>query len=87
MEEFEGADKWDQGALFRYRNRRSFVQLISNPELKNKHAFTLAALEETIAYPTELSFYPADLRLLVGLTLLSLTALLDALVLQCNTIR
>jgi hypothetical protein len=87
MEEFEGADEWDQGALFRYRSRRSFMQLISNPELKKKHAFKLAALEKTIAYPTEVSFYPADLRLLVGLILLSLTALLDALVLQRKTIR
>ena len=85
IEGFEGAEEWDQGALVRYRSRRSFMQIISNPEIKGKHVFKLAALEKTIAYPTEASFYPGDLRLLVGLILLTLTALLDALVLPRKT--
>lgn len=73
----QGAESWDQGAVFRYRSRRSFMQVISNPETKSRHHFKLAALDKTIAYPIETSFYIGDLRLILGLLLLSLTALLD----------
>lgn len=78
----EGADEWTDAALFRYRSRRSFMEIIVNPEIGGKHEFKLAALDKTIAYPIETSFYLGDLRLLLGLILLTVTALLDGLFLS-----
>lgn len=74
----DGAENWDQGALFRYRSRRDFMHIIANPITLDRHRFKLAALEKTIAYPIETTFYFADLRLLLGLLLLTVTALLDS---------
>lgn len=73
----EGAQQWDQGAVFRYKSRRAFMQIIANPITQEKHHYKLAALEKTIAYPIEPGFYLGDLRLILGLLLLSVTALLD----------
>lgn len=75
----EGAEVWDQGAVFRYRSRRTFLDIVSNPDFGGKHHFKTAALEKTIAFPIETSLYLSDLRLLLGLVLLTITALLDAL--------
>ena len=74
----DGADMWDQGALVRYRSRRAFLEIVTNPVFRGKHHFKTAALEKTIAYPIETSLYPGDPRLLLGLFLVALTALLDA---------
>lgn len=73
----EGAENWDQAALFRYRSRRAFLEIVTNPAFKGKHHFKTAALDKTIAYPTETSLYLGDPRLLLGLILLALTALAD----------
>ena len=73
----EGAEQWTGGAFVRYRSRRSFMEIVANPALIVNHAFKLAALDKTIAYPVETSLYPGDLRLLLGLLLLAVTALLD----------
>ena len=73
----EGAEQWTMGAFFRYRSRRSFMEIVSNPAIGDKHAFKLAALDKTIAYPVETTLYLGDLRLLLGLLLLCITALLD----------
>ena len=77
----ENAEQWTDGAIFRYRSRRTFMDLIANPNLKGRHAFKLAALDKTIAYPIETSIYLGDMRLILGLILLSVTALLDSLLL------
>ncbi|MDG1906600.1 MAG: hypothetical protein P8I38_13330 [Arenicella sp.] len=74
----EGAENWDQGAFFRYRSRRDFMHIIANPTTLSRHKFKLAALEKTIAYPVETSLYLGDPRLLLGLLILALTALLDS---------
>lgn len=74
----EGAEQWTDAALFRYRSRRSFMEIIANPDIGGKHEFKLAALDKTIAYPIETSLYLGDLRLLLGLVLLAVTALLDS---------
>lgn len=74
----EGAEHWDQGALFRYRSRRSFMDIVTNPAFRGQHHFKTAALEKTIAYPIETNFYLGDPRLLLGLLLLAITALIDA---------
>jgi hypothetical protein len=75
----ENAEHWDMGALMRYRSRRSFMEVLANPETRGRHEFKVAALDKTIAYPIETTFYLGDPRLILGLLLLSLTALLDIL--------
>ena len=75
----EGAESWDMGALFRYRSRRTFLEIVINTAFAGKHQFKTAALEKTIAYPIEPSLYLGDLRLLLGLVLLALTAVIDSL--------
>ena len=75
----EGAETWDAGALFRYRSRRAFLEIVTNPAFRGKHHFKTAALEKTIAYPIEPDLYLGDPRLLLGLILLALTALADLL--------
>ena len=74
----EGAEAWSDGAIFRYRSRRTFIDIIGDPEFYRRHDFKLAGLEKTIAYPVEPRIYLGDLRLLLGLFMLAITALLDA---------
>lgn len=78
----EGAEQWTEGALFRYRSRHSFMEIVSNPAFRDKHHFKTAALDKTIAFPIETTLYLGDLRLQLGLVLLALTALVDAFVLS-----
>ncbi|NQY90950.1 MAG: hypothetical protein HRT46_04750 [Deltaproteobacteria bacterium] len=73
----EGVDNWDAGAMLRYRSRRDLVEIASNPEMGKRHHFKVAALDKTIAFPVETRVYLGDARVLVGLLLLSLTALVD----------
>lgn len=73
----DGAEQWTAGAIFRYRSRRTLMEIVGNPAMSERHEFKLAALDKTIAYPIETSLNPGDLRLLFGLLLLAFTALLD----------
>ena len=73
----EGAEEWTMGALFRYRSRRTFMEIVSHPQMFGRHEFKTAALDKTIAYPIETRLYLGDVRLILGLILLSITALLD----------
>jgi len=73
----ESGENWTNAALFRYRSRRSFMEIISNPEILGPHEFKLAAMDKTIAYPMETELYLGDPRMLLGLILLALTALID----------
>ncbi|QFU76631.1 hypothetical protein EY643_13735 [Halioglobus maricola] len=83
----EGAENWDQAALFRYRSRRTFLEIVTNPAFNGKHHFKTAALEKTIAYPTETNVYLGDPRLLLGLVLLAFTALLDSIRMSRNATK
>ena len=74
----EGVDIWDIGGLVRYRSRRDFLEIVTDPAFSGKHHFKAAALEKTIAFPVEPDFNLGDPRLLIGLLLLALTALADA---------
>jgi len=80
----EGAESWDQAALFRYRSRRAFLEIVTNPAFNGKHHFKTAALDKTIAYPIETNLYLGDPRLLLGLILLAVTALIDNLRMSKN---
>jgi len=76
----KGAEGWDTAALFRYRSRRSFLEIITNPEIGPRHEFKLAAMTKTIAYPVESILYLSDPRLLLFLVFGLLTALMDILI-------
>ncbi len=62
----DNAADWDTAVLMRYKSRRAFMEVVSNPELKGKHEFKIVALEKTIAYPVEPNFYLSDLRIIFG---------------------
>ena len=78
LQGIEGAEAWSDGAIMRYRSRRTLIDIIGNPEFYARHDFKLAGLEKTIAYPIEPRIYLGDLRLILGLFMLAITALLDA---------
>jgi len=73
----EAGNTWTNAALFRYRSRRAFMEIVSNPEILGPHEFKLAAMNKTIAYPMETDLYLGDPRLLLGLLLITITALID----------
>ena len=68
----EGAEIWDQAALMRYKSRRAFMEVVTHPNMGSKHAFKVAAMEKTIAYPVETVIYLSDPRLLLALILIIL---------------
>ena len=74
----EEVEAWSDGAITRYRSRRTLIDIISKPEFHARHDFKLAGLAKTIAYPIEPRIYLGDLRLLLGLFMLAITALFDA---------
>lgn len=68
----DNAKNWDQAVLMRYKSRRAFMEVVTNPKMRGKHEFKIAALDKTIAYPVETSLYLGDPRLLLGLLLVVL---------------
>jgi len=73
----DNAEGWDTAALFRYRSRRTLLEIITNPAIGPRHAFKLAALTKTIAYPVETSLYLSDPRLLLFMLLALISAFID----------
>ena len=66
----ENAESWDSAALMRYKSRRAFMEIVSNPKMLGKHEFKIAALNKTLAYPVETVVYLSDPRLLLGFILI-----------------
>jgi hypothetical protein len=73
----EGAEVWDQGALFRYRSRRDLMEIATDPAFDERHDYKLAGLTKTIAYPVETALYYSDVRLMLALVLFALVAAAD----------
>lgn len=73
----EGAQHWDQAALFRYRSRRDVIAIATNPAFSERHEYKMAALTKTIAFPVEPMLNLGDIRILIGLLLFSIFALID----------
>ncbi len=71
---------WDTAALFRYRSRRSFLEIITHPAMQGRHDYKLAAMTKTIAYPVEATIYLSDLRFILFLLLGFVTAVVDGLI-------
>lgn len=63
----EGAETWDQAALMRYKSRRAMMEIVTNPNMMNRHGFKIAALQKTIAYPVEPFGFYSDMRLIFGM--------------------
>jgi len=66
----ENAEVWERAALFRYKSRRAFLEIVTHPKMNCKHKYKIAALEKTIAFPVENQLYLGDPRLLLGLIFL-----------------
>lgn len=49
----EPAARWSAFGVVRYRSRRDLMEIVSRPEFHEGHVFKLAAIESTIAYPTQ----------------------------------
>lgn len=66
----EGAEHWDQGGLVRYRSRRDLLeQAVGLRESTDQsiHAFKIAAMEKTIAYPLDPWYQLGDPRFVLAL--------------------
>ncbi len=66
----EGADHWDRGGLVRYRSRRDLMkqgEAITEEGGDDVHAFKVAAIEKTIAYPLDPWFQLGDPRFVFAL--------------------
>ena len=63
----EGAETWDQAALMRYKSRRTMMEIVTNPNMMNRHDLKIAALQKTIAYPVEPFGFYSDMRLIFGM--------------------
>jgi len=72
----ENAEFWETAALFRYKSRRAFLEIVTHPDMNSKHKYKIAALEKTIAFPVEAQLYLGDPRLLLGFIFLILGLLL-----------
>ncbi len=72
-------ETWDVGAMMRYRSRRTFMEIVTIPATRGRHEFKVAALDKTIAFPIETQIHLGDPRVLLGLGLFSVAALLDLL--------
>lgn len=64
-----GMERWDQGALMRYRSRRDLMDISSNPAFQGSHDFKIAAMQKTIAFPLDPWFQLGDPRLVLALVL------------------
>jgi hypothetical protein len=64
-----GMDVWSQGALMRYRSRRDFFEITTNPAFSGSHDFKIAALRKTLAFPLDPWFQLGDPRLVLALFL------------------
>jgi hypothetical protein len=73
----ENAEVWERAILVRYKSRRSFLEIVTHPDMNSKHKYKIAALEKTIAFPVENQFYLGDPRLLLGFILLIIGLLLS----------
>jgi hypothetical protein len=66
----------DSMDLVGIESRRSFLEIVTHPDMYSKHKYKIAALEKTIAFPVENQFYLGDPRLLLGFILLIIGLLL-----------
>ena len=66
----EGGEVWDQAALMRYKSRRAMMEIVTHPDMMDRHVFKVAALQKTIAYPVEPFVFYSDVRIIFGMFIL-----------------
>lgn len=70
---------WSFNGLIRYRSRRDVIELVLDPRFADAHLFKSAAIERTFAFPTKPRLVTFGPRLVVGLFLALLAALVHLL--------
>jgi hypothetical protein len=63
----DGMEKWSTGAGMRYRSRRDMIEIASNPAFAGSHAFKIAAMRKTIAFPIDPWIQLGDPRVVLAL--------------------
>jgi hypothetical protein len=71
----EGGERWSMAGLMRYRSRRDLVEIAVNDAFRDAHLFKTAAMQKTIAFPIAPYLSAGDPRLLAGLALVAVGAL------------
>ena len=66
----DGMETWTRAAGMRYRSRRDLVEIGSNPEFSGSHAYKVAAMSKTIAFPIDPWFQLGDPRIMLALILM-----------------
>ena len=66
----DGMETWTRAAGMRYRSRRDLVEIGSNPEFSGSHAYKVAAMSKTIAFPIDPWFQLGDPRIILALILM-----------------
>jgi len=72
----ENGETWSMAGLMRYRSRRDMLEIVVNPIFRDSHEFKLAAIEKTIAFPIGPYIQLGGPRVVVGLALFALGAVL-----------
>lgn len=80
----ENAKKWSSAALVRYRSMRTFIGMATNEEFQQFHDNKIAAIEKTIAYPTESDIQLGNLGVLVFFIFLSLALCIQIFLQKLN---
>lgn len=65
------AEDWTSGAVMRYKNLRTLLEMGTSPEFRAVFRHKVAAIEKTIAYPTKVSIQLGSLQVVVFFMLLS----------------
>jgi len=65
----EGAERWSQAGLMRYRSRRDMMEIATNPAFAGAHVYKVAAMTKTIALPIDPWVQLGDPRLVLFLLL------------------
>ena len=68
--------KWSFSGLIRYRSRRDMMDLVLDPRFSDAHLYKAAAIERTFAFPVHMRVLTVGPRIVVGLVLALLAALL-----------
>ena len=79
VEGIEGVDEWNTVGLIRYRSRRSFLAVLTHPDMRKRHQYKIAAMTKTIAYPVEPTINLGDPRLLLAMLMGLAASILDIL--------
>ena len=78
----ENAEEWSSGALMRYRSRRVMIEMFTDPVFDKFHDAKIAAIEKTFAFPVTTVISTGYLDLTVGLVLLSLSLVMQLVILR-----